>query len=289
MRRSTPKPERGRRALPLALGVAALLVLAAVPVADAYRFAGDRWPNKTISVANRAPLYEPAVRAAIRAWNSARVGVRFVRAPAGRARVVFKYSPGGGGPSGCEGIAGGTGGGYPSPFIQPMDVRVIKRCRLPRLRRLTAAHELGHVLGLGHEDRRCALMNSVGSIATQLPSRCAPGGPASRRLVLPDDVAGARALYRRKPKPVDGSVALFNPGNGTSIPFDTGSVDFAASFVNRGLDYRWDFGDAASGANSARGLEARHTFSGPGTYTVTLTVFDGGAQIARSRQTLTLF
>jgi len=263
-------------------------VIAAVPVTDAYRFAGDRWPNKTISVANHAPLYEPAVRAAIRAWNSARVGVRFVRAPASRARVVFRYRAGGSGPSGCEGIAGGTLVGYPTPYIRTQ-VGVIKRCRLPKLRKLTAAHELGHVLGLGHEDRRCALMNSVGSIATQLPSRCAPGGPASRRLLLPDDIAGARALYRRKPKPVPGSVALFDPGNGTSIPFDTGSVDFGASLVNRGLDYRWDFGDAASGANTARGLEARHTFSGPGTYTVTLTVFDGGAQIARSQQSLTLF
>ena len=56
---------------------AALAFFALAPVAVAYRFAGPRWPNKTISVANEASRYGPAVRAAIKAWNRADVGVRF--------------------------------------------------------------------------------------------------------------------------------------------------------------------------------------------------------------------
>ena len=53
------------------------------------------------------------------------------------------------------------------------------------------------------------------------------------------------------------------------------------------LEYRWDFGDATAGAwaygarpgtsskNSATGAVAAHVFETPGTYTVTLTAFDG--------------
>jgi hypothetical protein len=47
----------------LAAPAAALLTLALLPpAADAYRFAGKRWPNKTITVANEAPRYGGAVR-----------------------------------------------------------------------------------------------------------------------------------------------------------------------------------------------------------------------------------
>jgi hypothetical protein len=61
---------------------------------------------------------------------------------------------------------------------------------------LTAVHEWGHVLGLGHEGDTCARMNpSFGSSGT--PGRC------SRRSLsywldhplTKDDVRGARALY----------------------------------------------------------------------------------------------
>ena len=99
--------------------------------ASAYRIAGPRWPNHEISVANTAPRYALAVRQAIRAWNRADVGVRFTRAPARRARVVFSYSRSGGfGRYGCEGVAGAAGAGYPSPFVTAT-VRVIRNCLDP--------------------------------------------------------------------------------------------------------------------------------------------------------------
>src|SRR5688572_23082825 len=55
------------------------------------------------------------------------------------------------------------------------------------------------------------------------------------------------------------------------------------------LEYRWEFGDAASGSwastpgmpnlsrNAATGPVAAHVFETPGTYTVNLTVLDGAA------------
>jgi hypothetical protein len=61
---------------------------------------------------------------------------------------------------------------------------------------LTAVHEFGHILGLGHENDVCARMNpTFGSGGT--PGRC------SRRSLsywldhplTKDDVRGARALY----------------------------------------------------------------------------------------------
>ena len=263
-------------------------------MAEAYRFAGPRWPNKTITVANQAPLYEAAVRKAIRVWNGAGIGVRFVRAPVARSRVVFRYSGGSGfGHLGCEGIAGGTGAGYPSPLLR-LDVLVIRSCRSPALRRLTAAHELGHVLGLGHEDRRCALMNSRGNVVSRLPHRCPAGGPAAarlrRKLLTRDDIRGARALYRRKPPRVDQTTALFNPGEGSRLPLAWGPVRFGAAVRGKALVYRWDFGDPASGAaNSAAGLDATHAYSAPGVYTITLEVRDGGTLIATASQRLELF
>ena len=217
------------------------------------------------------------MRTAIRAWNRARVGVRFRRVPAGRARVIFGYShAGGSGRYRCEGVAGGTGAGYPSPFV-PLYVTVLRSCRSRALRRLTAVHELGHVLGLGHETRRCALMNPTGDVNTLLPSLC----PRGTKVPAPDDIRGARALYRRPPAAVSDTIAFFNPGPGTRIPMPPGPLHFSAAARNPGLDYRWQFGDRRSGAaNRARGLDVQHTYTDAGVYTITLRVFDGGTQIA---------
>ena len=75
------------------------------PAAQAYSFAGPRWPNRTITVATDAPRYAGAVRRAVSIWNRAKIGVRLKRVrSADRARVVFRYSGGRGtGSTGCGG------------------------------------------------------------------------------------------------------------------------------------------------------------------------------------------
>ena len=70
---------------------------------------------------------------------------------------------------------------------------------------LIVAHELGHVLGLDHEDGVCATMNrAVGNDAT---SHCPipPAGMWTCRLLQPDDVRGAVSLYGGTVRPWRGS------------------------------------------------------------------------------------
>jgi len=80
-----------------------------------------------------------------------------------------------------------------------------------------------------------------------------------------------------------------------AVFFDaTGTTAASTSRPFHELEYRWSFGDAASGEwtrtpgmpnlsrNSATGPVASHLFESPGTYTVTLTVLDGSGSATRS-------
>jgi len=142
----------------------------------------------------------------------------------------------------------------------------------------------------------CALMNTTGNALTGIGSMCGPWGETVRRvrrtLLTRDDVRGARAIYRRafSQSRHDQAIASFNPGDGTRSHYRPAPITFAPVTRNPTLSYRWTFGDPASGgANAASGLHVSHAFSGPGTYIVTLRVFDGGAEIASRRARQTLF
>jgi len=69
---------------------------------------------------------------------------------------------------------------------------------------LVLAHELGHVLGLDHEDRFCATMNSY--LLDGHPEYCsaAPAGKWICRLLRTDDVRGAVSLYGGTVRPIRG-------------------------------------------------------------------------------------
>jgi hypothetical protein len=176
---------RGR----LVLIAAACALAAALPAsAGAYAVGGRPWPATTITYYVAAKAYSGSVKRAARIWNRADVGVEFESAPRSEADVVVAY----GGPR-CAGRSPvGFGGWYESTVS-----RLGAGCGTGFIT-LTAVHEFGHILGLDHEGRKCARMNWTFS-TTGTPIRCRQGhslGYWLRHPLEPDDIRGARALYR---------------------------------------------------------------------------------------------
>jgi hypothetical protein len=192
-------------ALPMLVAAAVLLVLPAVANARD----GRPWPKRTITYYD-ATQDKLAVRNAVAAWHRTGVRIRFERVfNMRRADLVIRNSRRV--PGGC-----GTGLatlGYPGPGRQAY-IHILKgsaadgqACALPG-QTFVVAHELGHVLGLGHFDAGCALMNSghVGGIAA---SGCVPGesvfdrvGQWRCRLVEPHDIRRAIRIYGGQMRPV---------------------------------------------------------------------------------------
>ena len=157
------------------------------PAASAYERAGRAWPGGRITYFTAAEGYRSPVDRAARIWTRAGVGVKFVRTSRRNAQVVIGY-----GGRRCEGAAfAGYIGRRQSP------VRLGAGCGRSLIT-LTAVHELGHVLGLGHEDDECARMNPAYD-GSGTPIHC-----VRRTLdywldhpLVSDDLQGARRIYRR--------------------------------------------------------------------------------------------
>jgi hypothetical protein len=174
-----------------ALALASCAVLA--PSASAYVVGGYRWPGTTISYYSAASGYSAPVDRAARIWNKAAVGARFVRAAQADADVIVRY---GGRP--CEGEAPmGYGGSRAGATV----LRLGAGCSTDLIT-LTAVHELGHVLGLDHEQKSCARMN-VSFAADGTPTRCTHHAVSWWRAhpLQLDDIRGARAIYRSDASP----------------------------------------------------------------------------------------
>jgi hypothetical protein len=174
---------------------AALVAASVVPGSSAFQLEGGRWPTSTITYYNEVPAYSWAVDTAAYAWNTSGARVRFVKSSRRDAKVLvgirwFK-------------VAGDA-------YVQRVNGRFVNakvgiRSGQDRYTMtLVLAHELGHVLGLDHEDRVCATMNSY--LVNYHPEHCAAAaaGKWICRLLRSDDVRGAVALYGGTPRPIRG-------------------------------------------------------------------------------------
>lgn len=182
------------------------LAFAAAPVgAQAYHFQPEhhRWETARIPVwVGTAALRSPVARA-ISKWNALHLRVHFTRVSKRRDAFVTIRQDGNFCVGGATQVLGtresGTSGGasYSIRYIARARTLIAPRCGAD-LTTFVVAHELGHVLGLGHETRRCALMNpsaDTGGASAQCPGlRIAD---RARDPIRPDDRAGVRALYRR--------------------------------------------------------------------------------------------
>lgn len=162
---------------------------------SAYRKLGNPWPAGVIPYYNAAEDQAWAVNQAVNAWNTSGARVRFVPVSRQSAKLVIEHAT----TRACT-RAEATVGYTSRSVVRIWSSRLASASCSPAWAAGAMAHELGHVLGLVHEDRGCAAMNSFGG--ERGPLKCAP---VERwewrcRLLEHDDIAGAVAIYGGRPR-----------------------------------------------------------------------------------------
>jgi len=104
--------------------------------------------------------------------------------------------------------------------------------------------------------------------------------------VVETDTSGHTGMDNSCVTIINSPKAIFNPSSTTAclgIP-----VSFNDASLNA-ITWEWNFGDPASGGNNTTSIQSpTHTFSSPGTYTVTLVVFNQCGCSDTARQTITI-
>ena len=190
----------------LVLALLTALVLT-VGLATAAEAAPRKWPKGRTTYVDQSRDRD-AVKAAVKAWNTSGLRVRFVKVSSARkARLVIKNTRRV--PAGC-GTGFGTLG-YPGPG-RKATVSILhgsdadgQKCAWPG-QTLVVAHELGHVLGLDHDMSRCSLMNTSHTNGVA-PSLCigddidaAKPGRWRCRVIEKVDLKRAKRIYGGKPR-----------------------------------------------------------------------------------------
>jgi hypothetical protein len=243
---------------------AVTLAIAAVGASPAAAFQIDHnvVPQPKLRYTVDPPEWNKPFGRVARAVNKAHVGVHLVKAKIPEQATIFvgrlKHRCGSGG---IEGTTQTLSGGYAAVYL-PHDCHGATAS-------IVAAHELGHALGLLHEDRRCALMNSSGTGKRLIPTQCL--GQQHDWLRHPfrtDDIKGLKRLYRNTP-----------PRAGLEIASKSGdTVRFritARDRENNISEVRIDFGDGSAATGyTPSDLPDSHSYTEPGAYKAKLTVTD---------------
>ena len=187
-----PPGSAGRtRALRAAIvAVAASMALALWPSqASAYVILFRPYEESTVTYHNSLPEYREPLKIAIRQIHGAKVGVR-IKATSSKSRAMIRVR------SYRKGCGDDRNPGVTEVSYGHADVFLARRCRgIAGI--ILAAHELGHALGLGHEDRRCATLNSTADIDRGgIPSHCSSHYDWRHKPYRSDDIRGLKRIYR---------------------------------------------------------------------------------------------
>jgi hypothetical protein len=190
------------------------VLAAALPAsAHAYAIAGSPWPEHKVGYYNADAELSDAVSMAVRAWNGSGIDVRFVRTTRSRAHVVIRRGDVRGTISRAEsgfdsGACSGVADIGRQPRYERASVVLDRRCSGLIVSSEVVAHELGHVLGLGHAQGTCSVMSATPyALCQHRPRawqfRC---GYLER-----DDLRGAARLYGGRTRKVKAFCPVWDP------------------------------------------------------------------------------